>query len=150
MIPALNDNGLLPEGIWDCAITEIEETFCWNPHRFALLKGLRKFLSEEWLDLGIGCPILVDGSFVRSKALPADIDVVIDLTDVVDLNILALVLTLRFRHDQLKKTYNVDVWTRHPSIPNDMGVFFQYIGNKAAAELQLDSKHPKGILRIQP
>lgn len=36
-------------------------------------------------------------------------------------------------------------WTRHPVIPNDLVLFFQYLGDKAAAELRMDHKIPRGF-----
>jgi hypothetical protein len=50
----------------------------------------------------------------------------------------------------LKSRYHVDVGPRHPALPRDLAAFFQYVGDKAAAELQLPRTHPKGILRIVP
>lgn len=149
-IPAFDDHGLLPPGIWDCTLGEIEDAFCWNDHRRGILDGLNRFLVREWTPLSIACPLFIDGSFVRKKPLPDDIDVVLDLSNITAIEPLALAIALRIRRDELKATYNVDVWAKHPRLPSDLFAFFQYIGDKAAAELHLDSKHPKGILRIQP
>jgi hypothetical protein len=150
MIPPLDEHGLLPQGVFPATLEEIETVFAWNAHRKTLMEGLRDFLVREWCPLGLTCPVLVDGSFVRAKPLPSDIDVVIDLTHLEDIPSLALALTLRLRHDELKKAYAVDVWPRHPSLPHDLAAFFQYLGEKGAAELRLPSHYPKGILRIEP
>lgn len=149
-IPLLDQHGLLPPGIWDCTLDEIAATYCWNAHRLGIFTGLTNFLVHEWRPLSINCPILVDGSYVRNKPLPEDVDIVMDLTSVTNLPSLAVAFALRFRHDEFKAIYNVDVWARHPQLPHDLSAFFQYVGDKAAIELKLDSKHPKGILRIQP
>jgi hypothetical protein len=50
----------------------------------------------------------------------------------------------------LKVAYHVDFWIKHPLIPTDLTEYFKYAGLKAGAELGLDSKHVKGILRITP
>lgn len=148
-IPPLDSYGLLPQGIFDCSLTEIQGIFCPNTHRLSLFDGLMNFLNTEWYPHRIAAPILIDGSFVRGKLSPEDIDVVFDMTGHSDQS-LVIALGLWFRHDELKQHYNVDVWVRHPKIPNNLVSFFQYIGDKAAAELRLTPKHPKGILRILP
>ncbi|MGV8934175.1 MAG: DUF6932 family protein [Gallionellaceae bacterium] len=148
-IPPLDSYGLLPQGIFDCSFPEIQIMFCPNTHRQNLFDGLMNFLNTEWYPHGIAAPILIDGIFVREKLTPDDVDVVFDMTGHSDQS-LVIAFGLWFRHDELKLLYNVDVWVRHPRIPNDLVSFFQYIGDKAAAELRLNPKHPKGILRIQP
>jgi len=85
---------------------------------------------------------------VRDKLFPEDIDLVLDVTGHSDSD-LVIALGLHFRRDELKRLYKVDVWPRHPKIPIDLGAFFQYIGDQAAAQLRLKPKHLKGILRIQ-
>ncbi|MDP2142756.1 MAG: hypothetical protein Q8J80_01375 [Gallionella sp.] len=148
-IPLLDRHGLLPQGIFDCTFSEIQGVFCQNVHRQNLFSGLIHFLDIEWYPHAISAPILIDGSFVRGKQNPSDIDVVFDMTGHPNQSV-ATAIALWLRHDQLKHLYNVDVWIRHPQIGNDLISFFQYVGDKAAAELHLTPKHPKGILRIQP
>lgn len=150
MIPELDQHGLLPAGIHDCTLDEISAAFCWNPHRQALFERLMRFLVSEWRPLGLPCPLFVDGSFTRNKPLPEDIDVVMDLSVLNDDSDVLRGLSVWFRHSEIKSTYNLDVWPRHPRIPNDLAAFFQYLGEKASAELRLPIKHPKGILRIRP
>jgi hypothetical protein len=150
MIPDFDQLGLLPVGVWDCSLAEIEASLGWNEHRRNLLASLKAFLEQEWKPLGLACPIYVDGSFIRRKQEPADIDLVLDLSALPTPEALKIALALRYRWDEFKRLYNLDVWTRHPSLPNDLVDFFQYTGDKAVAELRVDPKHPKGILRIQP
>ncbi|ADU36957.1 hypothetical protein Varpa_2759 [Variovorax paradoxus EPS] len=47
-----------------------------------------------------------------------------------------------------KANYKVDFWIKHPAYVHDLTHFFQYTGLKAGAELNLDAKLLKGILRI--
>lgn len=147
-IPPLDNHGLLPQGIFDCSLTEIQGVFCQNMHRQSLFDGLMNFLNVEWYPHGIDAPILIDGSFVRGKLSPEDIDLVLDVSGRSDGDFV-IALGLHFRREELKQLYKVDVWTRHQKLPTDLGSFFQYIGDKAAAELRLEPKYPKGILRIQ-
>lgn len=147
-IPPLDNHGLLPQGICDCSLTEIQDAFCQNPHRQSLFDGLMNFLNTEWYPHDIAAPIFIDGSFVRGKPSPEDIDLVLDVTGRSDRDIL-ISMKLCSRRNELKTNYKVDVWMKHPDFPNDLASFFQYIGEKAAAELRLKPKHLKGILRIQ-
>ena len=150
MIPDLDEHGLLPPGIHDCTLQEIKERFCWTARRQEIFAGFTRFLGTEWVPLRLDCPLYVDGSFVRNKALPGDMDAVIELSEIEPVQAMATALALRYRHDEIKMAYNVDVWTRHPSLPLDLRQFFQYVGDKAAAELHLNMRHPKGILRVTP
>ncbi|MBK5915130.1 DUF6932 family protein [Rhodocyclus purpureus] len=151
MIPDHDEHGLLPPGIHDATTAEIEQRFCWTPRRVMLLSGLQRLLAEWWAPQGLPAAVLVDGSFVRRKPDPDDIDAVFDLHPQAPLE-QAVVFMLRCQCERadLKTKYHVDVWPRHPALPNDLAKFFQYLGDKAAAELQLDRTHPKGILRIVP
>lgn len=78
-IPALNDDGLLPPGIFDCEMVEIQEQFASYKHsaiRRKLFVRLREYvyraeLSEEIVEL------IVDGSFITGKEEPQDIDLLV-------------------------------------------------------------------------
>lgn len=150
MIPLLDAHGLLPPGIHDCTLAEIAQMYCWTAPRQQIFAGLCNFINAEWLPLNLGVPLYVDGSFVRNKPIPDDVDIVMELSALNQHDQIGKGLALWLRHDEIKNTYNVDVWPRHPRIPQDLAAFFQYIGEKAAVELSLPLKHPKGILRIHP
>lgn len=150
MIPTFDDNGLLPIGIHDCSLQEIANRLCWTSKRQVIFDGLTNFLDMEWKPLGLTYPFYIDGSFVRNKPMPEDVDIVIDASGTNDPRILAQVFSFRFRHSDIKTAYYVDVWVKHPLIPNDLSAFFQYVGLKAAAELRLQADDKKGILRITP
>jgi hypothetical protein len=149
MIPAFDDHGLLAPGIHDCTLQDIGAELCWNSHRSTLFSGLNDFLSKEWVPLGLECDIIIDGSFVRKKAEPEDIDLVIDLSAIVSQKGLAAAVMLRLQHERIKQDYHCDLWAKHPLIPNDLIQFFQYLGDKGAADLRLLPKTPKGVLRIR-
>lgn len=150
MIPQFDEHGLLPPGIHDCTMDEINASLCFTARRNVLFQGLSQFLQIEWTPLGIACPLLIDGSFVRNKPNPDDIDIILDLEVLAANHAVSIALNVRMRHDEIKAAYNLDVWTRHPSLPVDISLFFQYTGDKAAAELRLPIKHPKGLLRVMP
>ncbi len=148
-IPTLDHHGLLPAGTHDCSIIEIEQSFCWNPHRVELIGKLKDFLDQQWRPLGIHASLWVDGSFTRKKDIPADIDVVVDVAHV-PIADMGPVFALLIARDQIKTDFSVDFWIKHPAIPNDLTTFFCYAGIKAAAELGIDSQQIKGILRVNP
>lgn len=149
MIPDHDEHGLLPPGVHDASHAEIEERFCWTPRRILLLSGLRRLMDEWWAPQDLEGRVLVDGSFVRQKPEPDDIDAVFDLHPKTPIEQAAVfMLRCEMERATLKKHYHVDVWPRHPALPHDLAAFFQYVGDKAAAELQLSRTHPKGILRI--
>ena len=150
MIPELDDNGLLPPGVWECSLEEISDRFAFNEHRKTLWEGFKHFLNAVRWPHALSTPIWIDGSYCRSKATPSDIDVVLDLSETHSHEAEQVALQIRFRHAEIKARYHVDLWVKHPSLPNDLTKFFQYVGDKAAAELQLQPKDPKGILRVLP
>ncbi|MCG8985865.1 hypothetical protein MI467_03310 [Delftia acidovorans] len=149
-IPEFDQYGMLPVGQHDCSLQEIEERFCWNPHRQMLFDGLKSFLALRWGPLKIDADLWVDGSFTRRKEMPNDIDVVVDISHIpVDKTMPAVLLHLQ--NTSNKQNFYVDFWLKHPQLAeNDLVGFFQYTGLKAGAELNLDSKKPKGILRVSP
>lgn len=152
MIPEFNTLGLLPPGVHACTLDEAESRFSWTNHRQRLIENLKHFVLNEFSSIKHPASLLVDGSFVRSKAEPEDIDLVIDLDESVT-DEEAILTAFRYQiieRPRLKEVYNLDVWVRHPAIPDDLSAFFQYAGDKAAAELKISSQHPKGILRIKP
>jgi hypothetical protein len=148
-IPALDKKGLLPIGVHDCNWQEVQASFCWNPQRQALFQQCQAFMQQVWTPLGFRLPIWVDGSFTRNKATPQDIDLVVEADSVPDAAI-APIAMIWMQRDMYHAQYNVDFWFKHSMFPNDLCAFFQYTGTKAGAELQLDAKHPKGILRVLP
>lgn len=148
-IPALDGNGLLPVGVHECTMAEIEQAFCWNAHRVALYQGLLDFLTQRWTPLGISAPLWINGSFTRKKDTPEDIDLVADVSHVPAADMMPVIL-LHYANASNKADYHVDFWFKHPMLPNDLTSFFQYTGLKAGAELSLDAKHPKGILKVTP
>jgi hypothetical protein len=150
MIPQLDGLGLIPPGVWDCTFAEIENAFCWNDHRRALWADLTRFLTDVYAVAAPGMPVWIDGSFTRSKPLPADIDLVIDFSSEAIDAVAATMISLRKRAADYKRDYHLDVWVRHPELPRDLAEFFQYVGDKAAAELSLQPTDPKGILRVSP
>ena len=147
-IPAYDPLGLLPAGVYDCTLAEAATVLCWNDHRRRLWDDLLRFIEHEYRPLKVKAPLWIDGSFVRRKELPPDVDVVLDFSGENDG--LPKCMQLRLKHATIKREYRVDLWPRHPLLPHDLAEFFQYAGDKCAVELNIPPKTPKGILRVVP
>lgn len=78
-IPALTDEGLLPEGIYDCALADIGQRFGqfqMSDRRCRLFEQLTAYVREAKAS-GVVRSIIVNGSFVTDKNAPSDIDLVV-------------------------------------------------------------------------
>ena len=79
MIPPFNQDGFLPEGIYDCTMEEAAErfgAFQTSDRRPQLRAKLIEFLGEARASAFVEA-VLIDGSFVTSKPDPNDIDIVL-------------------------------------------------------------------------
>lgn len=137
---------MLPPGIWDCTLAELEAAFGIDAHRRALLDRLRRFLAEK-ADLP-HAPLLIDGSFVTDKHLPKDIDVCVDLD--------ALPPDQRLPWERIffaEKWYlekeGIDYWFRSPDFPEDISeTEFPRVKAIDAERLNLPKDIRKGFLRL--
>lgn len=145
-IPALNEHGLLPAGVHDCTVEEMHASFAWNEYRRHLVESFTQFLTDEIHD-EFGSPVYADGSFVTDKERPSDLDVVLDLHDRSDAENWRGLMFMREHQVRIREQYGLDFWINFPRA-NDFVAFFQYAGHKTAKFRGLDSRHPKGILRV--
>jgi hypothetical protein len=86
-IPNLNEQGLLPPGIYDCSLEETGErfgTFQSTDRRTRLYEKLQVFL-QQVRSTNLVIAVIVDGSFVTSKSAPNDIDLILVLPSSHDL-----------------------------------------------------------------
>jgi hypothetical protein len=86
-IPNLNEQGLLPPGIYDCSSEEIGERsgiFQSTDLRPRLYEKLQAFLQQA-RSTNLAIAVIVNGSFVTSKADPNDIDLILVLPSSHDL-----------------------------------------------------------------
>ncbi len=72
MVPAFNENGMLPPGIHQCSWDELLKTFSWTQRRLWLIAGLK--LAATALKSADCKALYVDGSFVTRKDEPGDYD----------------------------------------------------------------------------
>lgn len=147
-IPPFNPTGLLPAGIHPCTLAEIQSVFCKSTRRTFLYGEMTRFLTVELPLLRAVGAVYVDGSFVRTKPDPDDVDLVIDISNGSDPEFFESFYKISTSHEAWKQSYSLDVWPYHPMLPKNLVSFFQYAGEKAAAELNINRKDPKGILRL--
>jgi hypothetical protein len=72
-IPELNEDGVLPVGIYDCTLEEIGERFGrfrTTDRRVRLYERLRELVDEEQ-KAGLAIELIVEGSFATDKANPS-------------------------------------------------------------------------------
>ena len=82
MIPPFNQDGYLPEGIYDCTMEEAAERFSafqTSDRRPQLWTKLTEFIEDAKAGAFVEA-VLIDGSFVTSKPDPNDIDIVLVMT----------------------------------------------------------------------
>ncbi|WP_417832200.1 DUF6932 family protein [Terasakiella sp.] len=63
---------VLPAGIWEATLKEVEQRFAYNDHRRFLFNGICR-VCDSLAAAGVGY-ILLDGSYVTAKPLPSDFD----------------------------------------------------------------------------
>jgi len=109
MIPPTNDHGTLPIGQHRCDWAELVSCFGQGGRRQKLLEGLNaglKILRQA------GCrTVYIDGSFVTTKLLPNDIDVVYEAGEPELIRLLELdpiLLDFSNRRFQQKKKYGTE------------------------------------------
>ena len=80
-IPALDNEGFLPDGIYDCTLAEIRERFGrfnGTDCRERLQTKLDRFVAEAKCS-GVVSYMIVNGSYTTAKPEPGDIDLVVVL-----------------------------------------------------------------------
>lgn len=145
-VPMLVHAGLLPVGIHDATLAEIEKAFgMQNDTRVEHFKNLKNFCEELEVFGSLIKGIFVDGSFVTSKVAPGDIDIVV-VHDEDDFPELDEHENAEFLYeDRAKERYNFDLFVE---CDDTMVRFFQTVSIDFALEHSLSAGHPKGIIRV--
>ncbi|MBC7909669.1 MAG: hypothetical protein H7Y30_04160 [Pyrinomonadaceae bacterium] len=149
-IPPFTSHGILPLGIHDCDINEVETIFVYNNQRRSIWTGFTSFLRIvrpiPEFDL-----VYIDGSFITDKQSPRDVDIVLELADVQTL--FTILSTHPHLYDQayIKSAFLVDLWISFVQVPPnmpDLREFFQYVRPEDAIGRGVAVGSKKGILRI--
>lgn len=132
---------ILPPGIYDASVDEIELRYATTSHRRELFEGLKNALKNLF---DSGCQqIFLDGSFVTAKPKPKDFEVAWD-TRFVNPNILDPVF-LDFTHGTMpqKKKYLGEFFPSTLTEGKSGKLFLDFFQNEKDTGVQ------KGIIRLQ-
>ena len=75
-VPSFTEEGVLPEGVHDCTLEELQQTLGGTNQRRRLIGQLRDYAQRLHGAWG-GVRVIIDGSFITSKEAPNDVDVVV-------------------------------------------------------------------------
>ena len=122
-IPNFDARGLLPAGVHNCTLMEIETVFAWNVHRRRLCRDFASCFEDE-LRPRFAAPVLVDGSFVTRAEEPNDVDVVLDVLGAAREDQRQCLKFWKLHRKRLMSNYRVDLW---PNLlgGEDMVAYFQ-------------------------
>ncbi len=145
-IPELNEDGLLPEGVFDCTLDEIGVCFGRfqkTDRRGQLFAKLCDLVDEE-RRAGLAVALMIDGSFVSSKPDPGDIDLVIVLPE--GYNFAAELPPMAYNaisKSRLRRAYQFDVFVVEEHSVEDI----ERVAFFCQDSRQVNAR--KGILRVQ-
>lgn len=144
MIPAFIDIGgpwkVLPPGVHDATLEEVEERFAISDHRKLLLSGLKRGIDNL---AKAGCQeIFLNGSFVTDKPVPKDYDVCWypDGVDITKLD--PVFLDFSDNRREQKRNYYGEYFPA-PSLADGLYSFHEFF------QIDKDTGEAKGIIRIR-
>lgn len=146
-IPEFTNHGLLPQGVHECTIPEAEQFLSYNEHRSVIWTGLQGFLTWA-MALPEPDAILIDGSYVTDKALPSDVDVVVDTTSCSEQEQQDWIDAWATHHVYVKAEFKVDFYPFVTGVGSDFSAFFQYVRIEEALRRGISPAVCKGILRV--
>lgn len=146
MIPALIDLGspspwpVLPPGIHDTTLAEIETVFATTPHRRSLFEGFEQVVAA--LERAGCSTVYLDGSFVTGKPHPSDFDGCWELAGVDPTKLDPVLMRFENRREAQKLKFQGEMFIAEwPGAP---GVAFLDFFQR-----EKFSGRPKGILRVR-
>lgn len=146
MLPGLVDLGspapwpVLPPGVHDATLSEIEARFATTPHRRALFAG---FVRVAQVLAAAGCrTVYLDGSFVTAKPHPGDFDGCWELAGVDPTRLDPVLLRFENKREAQKRKFQGEMFIA--GYPGTPGVtFLEFF------QIEKFSGRPKGIIRIR-
>lgn len=151
-LPPFNYHGLLPEGVHDCTLEELESRMVTNAQRVLLCERLKAFL--HWVSTTEQFSYAyIDGGFITSKSHPEDIDVILQTRASYGPEAFyAMEPFFADGMDAIFSKYSVHLhfWSEgFPGGMSDFRRFFQYLRPQDAAPRGLKEGARKGIVRIR-
>jgi hypothetical protein len=148
-VPDFTPQGLLPAGVHQWSMAEAAAALCTSDHRTNIWTGLEGFV--VWAKALAGPTVLyVDGSYVTDKAVPNDVDVVVDISGCDAQGQAQWARAWGSSHQHVKTTYHVDFYPVVLGQGNDFVAFFQYVRAEEALRRGIGLDVRKGILRVAP
>ncbi len=153
-VPNLDERGLLPRGVHDLTLDQIEALFGRfqrSDRRPSLFKKLREYV-EELRFTGWKVQLLVDGSFVMGCVdEPEDIDLIVVLPK--GWNTAGELRPFEYNLLSKKRTrrkFGFDVFAvpKNSRDEREMIRFFQKISPRWAEQLGISSRSRKGLVRV--
>jgi hypothetical protein len=150
-LPNFTYHGLLPEGVHDCELTDLQEMLVTNPQRELLWKRLQSFVEWARSTDQFTCAY-IDGGFITNKIFPEDIDVILQTRASYGSDaFLAMEPFFAEGMEKIFADYSVHLhfWCEgFPGGMSDFRRFFQYLRPQDAAPRGLKEGAKKGIVRI--
>jgi hypothetical protein len=147
MLPGLVDLGpptpwpVLPPGVHDATLVEIEARFATTPHRCALFAGFEEVTQALTV---AGCKtVYLDGSFVTGKPHPDDFDGCWELAGVDSRRLDPVLLRFENKREAQKRRFQGEMFiAEYPSTPSGL-TFLDFF------QIEKFSGRAKGIVRIR-
>jgi hypothetical protein len=147
-IPAFDRFGLLPGGIHECTIKEVEVDLAWNDDRRRLTAQLQEFIAVELEPrFAVVPPVVLDGSYVSKKASPSNINLVLELSNLPDADQWKGQMLFQERAE-LFRSYQIDMLPGLKGLQQDFVDLLQTLRPQTAFEKGLHHGHRKGVLRL--
>ena len=147
-IPAFDRFGLLPGGIHECTIKEVEVDLAWNDERRRLTALLQEFIAVELTPRFTTVPpVVLDGSYVSQKASPNNINLVLELSDLPDTDQWEGQMLFQ-RTADLFRLYQIEMLPGLKGLKQDFVDLLQTLRPQTAFEKGLHHGHRKGVLRL--
>jgi len=147
-IPTFDRFGLLPGGIHECTIEEVEVNLAWNDERRRLTALLQEFIAVELTPrFTVVPPVVLDGSYVSQKASPSNINLVLELSHLSDEEQWEGQVLFQ-RTAELFRLYQIEMLPGLKSLKQDFVDLLQTLRPQTAFEKGLHHGHRKGVLRL--
>ena len=147
-IPAFDRFGLLPDGIHECTLKEVEVDLAWNDERRRLTALLQEFIAVELTPRFTTVPpVVLDGSYVSQKASPSNINLVLELSDLPDTDQWEGQMLFQ-RTADLFRLYQIEMLPGLKGLKQDFVDLLQNLRPQTALEKGLYHGHRKGVLRL--
>ena len=147
-IPAFDRFGLLPGGIHECTLKEVEVDLAWNDERRRLTALLQEFIAVELTPRFTTVPpVVLDGSYVSQKVSPSNINLVLELSDLPDTDQWEGQMLFQ-RTADLFRLYQIEMLPGLKGLKQDFVDLLQTLRPQTAFEKGLHHGHRKGVLRL--